>query len=669
MPDLRKLEDLIDQLHQQALDAIQESRLLSFREVSEVYTEALLAYPKSWKEFGRDFEDDLARGQDLVSVGPIDRIVRCVYAEIEEALKRGTREIMDEAIGLPFSVLLQAADLRAPALEEAMLQLLVYGYVQSRSPSTAVDGYEMGKISVRYLFEYVNYSLGARLKDGSHDVSARKEVAASVNQSYRHVARLIKEMIEAGDLSMIKFAVGEWDRGLAYWEPTGSPTDDNRTFDAKATITRLDESRLAHRFVLYYWALRRGRERANPTDRSILDYFASGFRNLRHAQSAMESALSSVFDRGSDLSHWILSELPEGEAHMIGTDMELIRGLLTFALLRQERSDGFKAARWMIPRAAELPNWLGEIAESSDLRTLYPEIEDWNERCDQVRQHLEEAIKEQRHIEEATLINASLSNSKITAFKEGALRAWREKRTLPNLLIKAGSGRIQLANDQDFFGIRDWLPKDLFVSEFEVAGAEGIAEYYASSLVRAEDKLILESLLSMVVEAKFPDVSLMEQLLHVLTNLRTRGYKPSALLIPMSWQLQLALELDMKRNPGERSLKGHVEGIPVYELWNFPSNKICLVDLSAVGTWTQFTIDGEELFIRVEDFDHDSAISLAKNHPSLFASTEATSLERRVREIQSRVHVAIEEKVQFQLVDADAASILELPPDLADDAT
>lgn len=323
----------------------------------------------------------------------------------------------------------------------------------------------------------------------------------------------------------------------------------------------------------------------------------------------------------------------------------------------------------MIPRAAELPNWLGEIAESSDLRTLYPEIEDWNERCDQVRQHLEEAIKEQRHIEEATLINASLSNSKITAFKEGALRAWREKRTLPNLLIKAGSGRIQLANDQDFFGIRDWLPKDLFVSEFEVAGAEGIAEYYASSLVRAEDKLILESLLSMVVEAKFPDVSLMEQLLHVLTNLRTRGYKPSALLIPMSWQLQLALELDMKRNPGERSLKGHVEGIPVYELWNFPSNKICLVDLSAVGTWTQFTIDGEELFIRVEDFDHDSAISLAKNHPSLFASTEATSLERRVREIQSRVHVAIEEKVQFQLVDADAASILELPPDLADDAT
>jgi Predicted membrane protein (DUF2254) len=85
-PDLQ-FNDLLDELHTEALQLIRSGGPAAYDDIGEVYAEMLTALPTAWARYGQRLETDLGVAVDPFDLTFVDRLSRQLYDQAVEALR------------------------------------------------------------------------------------------------------------------------------------------------------------------------------------------------------------------------------------------------------------------------------------------------------------------------------------------------------------------------------------------------------------------------------------------------------------------------------------------------------------------------------------------------------------------------------------------------------
>ncbi len=127
-PDV-ELYNLLDDLHDEALRLIRMGSPSAYRRLNEVYERLLLVHPGTWARYQQQYVPGLATGLGLLEWTTLDRVLRSLEDEVEQAIASGDFTIAQEALNLAIEVVRRAASLEpaATGLIARVLGLYVYG--------------------------------------------------------------------------------------------------------------------------------------------------------------------------------------------------------------------------------------------------------------------------------------------------------------------------------------------------------------------------------------------------------------------------------------------------------------------------------------------------------------------------------------------------------------
>jgi hypothetical protein len=122
----------IDRLHGLAKNAIRARQAEEWREIGGFYELILLALPQEAARAGLPFQGAIA-APGVFGLGPMQRIKRNLYDELEVALEVNDPELVDAISYLPLAISLRAEKLGASAIVDNMLGLYPSMYLLARS--------------------------------------------------------------------------------------------------------------------------------------------------------------------------------------------------------------------------------------------------------------------------------------------------------------------------------------------------------------------------------------------------------------------------------------------------------------------------------------------------------------------------------------------------------
>jgi len=706
------LSEAADRLHEEALEAIRGGSLGRYEEVLDAYQEALLAFPTAWARYGRRFDHQAAQGSNLLGIGQTERFFMNLGSELREAARSDVRDIAFAAAYMPARIAHRAFDLDAIELSRRALGLspVVYTAV-GRGPATEIAEIVKDK-TWRHLYEFARYPLASYVekREGVSEESQRK-ASEFLRQVFAAYNSLLVEMVELQDLQTLQEADRAWSRILLYWAPEHEEPfeevldamarelgeDDRRVRETRQQLEAkrqrvavkevLFDLRTAYRYGLCFWALRRLREAEDPGEWvPIFEYLASYFRSVEQIVRAGGVALAAEVEDTVPWSNWILSDLPQEEVHFVGVEPEILRALVTLMLLSTDleaRATSIGPLEWLPPRLEEIKQLLDEVLQDEVLKNhLLPSEDRLQDRAEVLRAALGQSAQEQKEIEEEKIRESPLVPEKLEDFERSLREGWAENRLAAPLFQLVGSYEELSEHppgDAGWFGTNEWLPKDMFVSEPHVYGAESIAHQFGFSLASGEVRALVNKLSDSAGEGenagRFP-----EKVRATLRKLVGEGYSPSVILAPLSWRLMRDIGIEggpRRRNdpsppegiPPEAArdnFRGRVDGVLVFELLRTQKDRIWIVDLAAFATWRQWLMDeeGEYLRIEFEDFDEEQALDLAQKNHNMLRSEERESVADRAAAIRSHVHLKVRERFEVRVQDQKAARWLDVPEKL-----
>lgn len=706
------LSEAADRLHEDALEAIRGGSIGRYEEVLDTYQEALLAFPNAWARYGQRFDYQAARGSNLLGIGQTERFLMNLGSELREAARSDVRDIAFDAAYMPARIARGAFDLDAIELSRRTLGLtpLVYSAAVRGSASEIAE--IVKEKTWRHLYEFARYPLEAHVEE-PEGVSPEEHRRASefLRQVFAVYNSLLVQMVELRDLETLREADKSWSRIFLHWEPEHEEPfeelvdamayelgeEDRRVKEARRKVEAkrqrvavkedLFSLRTAYRYGLCFWALHRLRESEAPSEWiPIFEYLASYFKNVEQIVHAVNAALAPEAKDTVPWSDWILSDLPQEEAHYVGADPEILRAFVTLMLLSTDleaRASSTGPLEWIPVKLEQIMQLLDEVLQDEALKNhLLPSEERIQDRAEILRAALRQAAEAQKELEEKKIRDSPLVPEKLENFKRSLHQGWVENRLAAPLFQLVGSYEESSENppgDAGWFGTDDWLPKDMFVSEPQVYGAESIAHQFGFSLANGEVNTLLSKLSDSPGEGE--DAGPFPEKVHaILHKMSEEGYSPSAILAPMSWRLLRDMDIEggprRHNNPSppegipseaaHNNFRGQVDDVPVFELLRTPKDRVWIVDLAAFATWRQCLVneEGEYLRIEFEDFDEEQALDLARENLNMLRSDERESVADRAAAIRSRVYLRVRERFEVEVKDRKAARWLEVPEEL-----
>ncbi len=521
------LSEAADRLHEEALEAIRGGSLGRYEEVLDAYEEALLAFPTAWARYGQRFDYEAARGSNLLGIGQTERFLMNLGSELREAARSDVRDIAFAAAYMPARIACRAFELDAIELSRRALGLstVVYAAV-GRGPATEIVEVVKEK-TWRHLYEFARYPLAARVEE-REGVSEEEYGRASefLRQVFAAYNSLLAQMVELRDLETLQEADRSWSRILLHWEPEHEEPfeelvdvmarelgeDDHRVMEARrkaeakgqkvAVKEELFGLRTAYRYGLCFWALRRLRESEAPGEWvSVFEYLASYFKNVEQIVHAAGVALAAEAEDTVPWSDWILSDLPQEEAHYVGADPEILRAFVTLMLLSADleaRASSIGPLEWMPVRLEQIEQLLDEVLRDEVLKNhLLPGEERLQERVKVFRESLKRSSQEQKELEEEKIRESSLVPEKLKDFKRTLRESWLKNRLAAPLFRLVGAYEDvseHPPSEAGWFGTDEWLPKYLFVPEPQVYGGESIAHQFGFRLANGEVRELVNKL-------------------------------------------------------------------------------------------------------------------------------------------------------------------------------
>lgn len=661
-----------ERIHADAVAAIRAGDTARYGEIADLYEELMMAFPRTWQEYGERYIPALAQGLDFL--GPLQHLTQNLFEELALAIREGRRESAFDAAGVPFRIAIAAADLGATALVRDMLRLQIEGYrLASETPGPAAS--EVKSQFGRHLVEFCSFFLSSRLEDSTLSHEARGHAAESMIHGFRAIGELLRLMLERKELGDLRDLDGEWSEVLRFWEPdVGWDYGDEHSPSRQQMVglkMQLTQLRSLLRFGLALWALRLLTDQvAESWYSDAFLHFGGHFGSVREVLSVGALAFGSP-GKSPPWNDWILFTRAE-RAGFIDTTTPALRAWLVLMALRTDVDRGatLTATPWLHDMRESLIGTMDSLKTETSLAEVLA-VDRWVERLDEVKRLIESAAQEREARLRAEIAESRADPEKVAGLREATRAGWARHRLGHS--IHDGHGQAVLDEGvapEVVWGHSAWLPKDFFFPERHIdlhfaedlgrSVADGEMDRFADALGRLEPLALTMELRDFIVET--------------LGIMREEEYEPLICVMPVAWQLRRYL-FDFEQPPYEQAPQWVPEGArhwfagETLGLWffNWPrakTDRLYIVDPGRFSRYKGWTFpDGHELRVDVREFGSEEALDLARRKPAIM-SEAGDSPEERALEIRQHVYLDVRMKFEIEVLDSNAGRAIVLPPDL-----
>lgn len=587
---------------------------------------------------------------------------------------------------IPWAVAREAIPLRADDLVRKLNQLA------RTFLSTAKGSSDLARLVAerawRYHVEVCEFHAARRLEE-SDDLEEQKYWASVVTLFYAGITDLLRDFHERRFHEEFEALDARYRKILQFWDPAAthylaealiedperfgaSPSDVEQArhvLASQALKEGLVRRRTGYRLSVLAWLLYRASADDDATWDRIRAY-AQALPNLDELVQSAEHAL----EHDGLLERWVSSEGPELEVRSIDVEGPALRALVLALLLKRGALRRIPPAAWMSEhRMKRARGLVSELVGTPQVQKFVLDPDETPESAAQrVAELLRNAEQEQREIEDRELIARELDQEKVNSFREAVVEGWSEARLAPDLL-KIAAGSLQLTDPEEFadgrFGFAPRLePKGMFVTPTNWIGVERHGEHLGNELARGEALQVVQA----AVEHARPirgQGSALNRLNILLDQLRSAGYTPGLILMPINWRIgrELGLPERRDRQPDEGRLGHHVrrwiEGIPVTEWSAVGKDRLYALDVGAFCDVEEARVPGtdqpEPPQIALESIDEAHATEIIAHWDELEDEDEEASRRRRVL---TSVRVVINRRYRVRVRDKSAVRSMWLPP-------
>lgn len=652
--ELDGLTDTAAALHQEALEAIRESRPARFLEVREAQEELLLAFPKAWRETGFAFEDDAESGAFGLT-GPISTVRQNMYEQAIRAAASEEREIGFRAAGSPYAVAADAWELGALTLMSSMLELLVSVFDSTSRYRSPHFGVLMHETVQRHLLDFLDYRLCRHLDD---DEASTLTVDASllwraISFSQARVASVMRINVENRDTELLRSGLRHWNQVLEYSSPRDPSIVDLQR--------RVGQHRSGCMVAISAWALRNTRDDQYGRESSRLLDVVSSFTRWEAGDDP------EVFRTADSLlSDWIGDEMPERVTFSVDSQTPLLR-YVAFALLAAKQPAILSASRWIQDRQDGLRRAITELSESDDLWLALdreaPNAASLQRAVDAVNTAVRRYEDQEAERLRATPLPAAAKSSITANVRQG----WESTRWLSDWLKARGLvPSVPEPIPAESLGIDDLILKSFFLDESFV-GIEQSLQHMGRALAVGELKNLVDVLARVPVSRGPRRASLRARIEEACRALGERDLSP-VVFAPINWRLRDEIGIGFQRG-GEldgvsigHALAGYVGTIPVVELNRLP--RIVVADPTRLVHFEAWKIEGWDLRVRVTEFDQEAAERQVRQSPALMRDEKHRSVDERAAKLRTCVWVTAHEGFRLSVADANAGIPIPIPRDI-----
>ena len=608
------LNRYLDDLEEEAVAAIRSGGPAAFQAIADAYIETLMAFPRSWERYGQRYTTAIARGTDFFPMGPVDEISKQFCANIVEALRASSDEVLRAAAYLPINACTRALPYAADGLIRTML-----GLSPSFLGAAWAHGGEKGRVLERCVTDFLVEFTWMYLQPGLEvdAVEERLRFGSYVEYVYTQIGTMLKFGVDEGRVDYLRSLDGDWGTLLEHWDvellephPSQIPALEQaaeggedgaaeRLAEARnnATLmelqTRLNDQRTILRFGLALWAWRQ-----KPQSwRESFNHFSSRIGALPEIVAVTSKAINAEHHDRVPWSNWILSTLQTRQAHFIPTVEVVIDTFVAMALRAinpEEATPTLEPAEWM----QSYIDYTRKVLAAAVTDPRNSDLADVADRADKLREVVEAGAQTWSEQERLTLIEAPLVPEKVEAFSARVLDALGKQRVLPDLL-RMGDALIQLnARPSDASPLTSRAPKAFFVADERVVGADMWAKDAGRNLARWELERLTKPMENVgrsqlvVDDPAVGDISeFVERLQTLISRVSDKaGSNFVALLLPLQWPLSQALGipfLGRSATPPQEwgfsdssayVFAGVFAGVPVLRLPEVPEDAIYVVD-------------------------------------------------------------------------------------------
>jgi hypothetical protein len=549
-----------------------------------------------------------------------------------------------------------------------------------------------------YLIEWLKYTAMPQLKDRHASREKREAGLEHVRIVSRQINVLLKLAIDARDESTFTEVFREWRRELfdEYYDYDPGTTDGDLL-----RLARDECDRLACGLAM--WCAHLLSTATTYADRDLLgEMFRTASAPFGTAQAVARVIEQSLAD--DELwTDWFLSELPSNEVHSIPTREELLQTATLLAAkidptdpsdppfpdeLLLYRADDIVASisalaekpdRWSAVLAPLRVTGEGELASDS---SALPDLDapstsdDFVARLSRLTAFVRDAEKVANDERRAELRAAQLSPDKLAELRASVLGGIREARVFHDLLDAHGA-TANVDEPSDFpgswKGTSNWLPKRMLVEPTNYVGIDGVGRDLGRVIRREEVRQLVEAMPDEAPEDGGADIQATVQ--SAVDRMRTDGFDPSLILMPISWELRRRLvkmridESSPARVPHERI--SEFEGLfdlrtPIMDQPGIPGDRLYVIDLAAAVEMRQWrSDDGSGVRYELESFTEQETRALLEREPQV--KPPDTSPEEAVELIQERVLLKLRLCWQIERTNPAAARVVAIPEALRRD--
>jgi hypothetical protein len=671
-PGRAGIDNLVDELHAEAIQAIRDARLTDFKDIARAQEAVVLAVPAAWQaRFGQRFTSGLASGLFPIQIGPVEQMSRNFYEQARATLGTQIRELALDVAYQPLHIASEALRLDADGLAAEMLRTA--GSI-ARLPTRDETSSLLRDHAWSNFISTMRYTVEPLVEDKSLADDKRIWAADLVVRCIEIVARIGHHAIASRDAAYFAEVDRAWSHVHEFWLEDTAARYQPESID-KALATKIKNYRdAAQRAVAVWliWELLR-----NPQDGELAGMFgALRLRNTPIAKAISSAATPELPERFELLDDWIMGELPTGEVHTIDTTTPLLSGLaLLLVANSRDAVQRLEPNRFLLDRRAEFIAAIDFVATKEFVPRLLGLTDDEsNSAISNAKDAVSNAADRQEADDDLRLRLSRITNETRAKFASQVRAAWEKQHenSLRALLEYAG---LQVVTEHDAppplqIRTRPRLENKFWaVDDRGTFGFQHIAEDGGRALTSGESRQFWaelgvpdrdsdESEFDAANQPEFSEVN--AQVDAAISALRARGYQPSLLLHGLNYAALTALTVEplspYDQSVGPNGIRGRHNAVLVAQAPGIPSDEIVVVDVARWAQLHEWVSDAGPVQASLIDFDAESAAAYLTENPHLF--TEKETEDERVFELQRRILIEMSAAVSVEVLDQDAVHLI-----------
>ncbi|MBE2319800.1 hypothetical protein DVA67_027800 [Solirubrobacter sp. CPCC 204708] len=536
---------------------------------------------------------------------------------------------------------------------------------------------------------------------GSSDALTEDEGRDLGFSFFNAVNGLLKSAIDLADEATFATVERKWEAMFdEVWLPAFPHADlahafnERRGGEVQSELLALLRRREILRFGLAMWVVHL-LERPQPVERSAFLHTAFGvlasqFPNVEWVLDAYDASTAAEESDKPPWTMWFLAELPDEAAHFIPTSEKLLLTalLLCTRLVAPGEPSELRPRDWFEWRHEEIQALLGRLVQERDrwqpvlgvadafdtTSTATPPDPErgWSQRLDRLATLLASGREAQQDVERERVRNASIDETRLDEVRQPALRSAAEYRVLRDTLALQGNVNELREPPPDNAGLvaYNWAPKSFFVSESGVLGLDMMGRDLARSARTAEAQQLFAALPD--VASSLEQGDLRSALSKTIEGMRTDGFHPSLIVLPINWQVERELGLTaFGATPvqhqtvppsHQRDFCGIFEDVAAIDFAGAPDDRVWVLDLREAIRFDEWPSDSDSgVRLEFRSFDEASAAGFLSEHPEI---RKGRTSEEAVRFLLERVLITMRLCWRITGGNPRAARALEIPEEL-----